>query len=124
LIKLLAKVLDNYEVIDTYQEYWPGEDIETLYISKVKIFEDQFNYFIEKLSNQWIEDGWFAVVWNDKKVFVVLKNKMYNLQNIDPWNKQEFSELLDYGKQYDIDKKYFLINKKLFLITLSYANSA
>jgi hypothetical protein len=100
--------LNNYDVVDTYEEYWPGEDPDVLHMSKIRIPEDKLDIFIESLSSKGIDEGWFTLVWNDNEAIVVLKNKIFKLKNIDPWNEKELSDLIDYGKEHEIDKKYFL----------------
>ena len=39
--------LNKYEVTETYEECWPGEDPEFLCISKVKIPDDKMDDFIK-----------------------------------------------------------------------------
>ena len=100
--------LESYDVIGTYEERWPGEDPEVLHLSKIRIEGDEIEPFIKTLSSHDLEEGWYALVWNDDKAYVIFKNKIIPLRNIDPWDQGEFSELVEYGKQYAIDKKYFL----------------
>lgn len=102
------KFLENYTVVDTYEERWPGEDPEVLYMSKVRIEDHEVESFVKELSSRGLEDEWFTLVWNEDRVYAVFKGHIIPMQNVNPWNEKEFLELVEYGKQHAIDKKYFL----------------
>lgn len=99
--------LDNLEVVSTYEEKWPGEDPEILHIAKVRIVDDQVERRVEELSRGELLEGWFAVIWNERRALVILKDKIFTLKNIKPWDEQEFAELVGCGSQEEIDPKYF-----------------
>lgn len=102
------KFLESHNVVDTYEERWPGEDPEVLYMSKVRIEDNEVELFIKELSSRGLEDEWFTLVWNEDKVYVVFKDNIISMQNINPWDEKEFSGLVEYGKEHAIDEKYFL----------------
>lgn len=102
------RFLENYTVVDTYEEHWPGEDPEVLHMSKVRIEDHEVESFIKELSSCGLEDEWFTLVWNEDKVHAVFKDHIIPMRNVNPWDEKEFLELVGYGKQHAIDKKYFL----------------
>jgi hypothetical protein len=108
-----AKVLDNYEVKETYEEKWEGENPELLTISKLKVNENEVDNLVKNLSSVWLQEEWFAVIWNEEKVSVVFKGKVLTLQNSDPWSQGDFAALVQYGEVNNIDRKYFLNMRKV-----------
>ncbi len=101
------RVLNDYEMVGGYDERWPGEEYEKLHILKLKIKDNEVVDFLSKLSNNWLKKGWFGIVWNDEKVSVVFKGKIFELRNTIPWNKKEFSKMVEYGEKHEVAKKYF-----------------
>ena len=101
-------VLSDYEILGTYEEKWEGDEPEVLHISKVIIPEGKVSGLIKILSSHGLQEGWFALVWNYSSAIVVFKDRVFTLQNKNPWNEVELSEIIEYGKENEIDKKYFL----------------
>ncbi|HBB44042.1 MAG TPA: hypothetical protein DCZ83_01465 [Candidatus Yonathbacteria bacterium] len=101
-------VLSDYEILSTYEEKWEGDEPEVLHISKVIIPEGKVSGLIKILSSHGLQEGWFALVWNYSSAIVVFKDRVFTLQNKKPWNEAELSEIMEYGKKNEIDKKYFL----------------
>lgn len=106
-------VLSGLDIKETYEEKWEGHDPEILRISKILIPSEVKDQFVKSLSEEWIESEWFAVIWNETSVFVVFKGKVLELHNRDPWDEREFSELVEYGRSQNIDKKFFLNMRKV-----------
>ncbi|MFZ2303378.1 MAG: hypothetical protein WAV98_01140 [Minisyncoccia bacterium] len=103
-----SKILNDYEIIDIYEEYWQGEVPEILHISKVRVPEEKVDSFVKTLSSQELQDGWFALVWDEYKAIVIFKDKIFKLKNKNPWGKEELTEVIEYGRAHEIDEKYFL----------------
>jgi hypothetical protein len=101
------KFLANYEVSETYDEFWPGEEPDILHISKIKIEDSQYELFIRMLSEQFLKDEWFALAWNEDSAYIIFKRKIFKMKNTTPWDEKEFLELIEYGKTQNIDPKYF-----------------
>ena len=99
--------LRTLEVVGEYDEEWPGEEIPVLHILKVRIADGALESIVGLLSEK-IEAGWFAVVWNDELILVVLRGRIFKLTYPELLLSERWNELVSYGQANDIDQKYFL----------------
>jgi len=101
------KILDELEVVRRYEEHHPEEEPPLWHGYNVKVAENELKKVIKQLSQDLMEEGWFALIWNDTQVYVIFKDDVLELTNNVPWNSQEFQKLIDYGKAQGIQRKWF-----------------
>lgn len=104
--------LKSLQVVGEYDEQWPGEEFPILHIVKVVMPDNECEALIADLRNEWLDDGWYAVLWNETTVFIVFANQVFMLRNSKPWIESEMQAVIDYGAEHEVVGKYFLNIRK------------
>ncbi|MEK6925996.1 MAG: hypothetical protein AABW50_01830 [Nanoarchaeota archaeon] len=100
------KILNEVRIVKSYKEQHLDEDPKIWTINKINVDDKKFDSFMKDLSKNMIK-GWYSLLWNDKFVYVIFKNKIFKIKNINPWIKSEFSFVINYALSVNINKKYF-----------------
>ena len=102
-----VSILNQLNVKEVYKEYHEDEDPPLWHAYKVKIPNNKLEQLIKFLSKNIMISGWFSLFWNNKLVYVVMKDKIIKLKNKRPWDRKEFKKLISYGEKEDIHRKWF-----------------
>lgn len=100
-------ILNQLNIKEVYKEYHKGEDPPLWHAYKVRIPDKKLGQLIKFLSKNIMISGWFSLFWNNKLVYVVMKDKIIKLKNKKPWDNKEFKKLISYGEKEGIHRKWF-----------------
>ncbi len=100
-------VLHRVKIVKAYQEQHPEANTKTWTINKIELSGKNIAPFLKKLPES-IKPEWYALLWDSKRVYVVFWHKVFQISNVDPWKKEEFQQVIDYGVRQGVQRKYWL----------------
>ncbi len=101
-----ATALNNYKKIyvkaekhddPKYPEFW--------HLFKLSVPDEEIDQVADAVSKN-IKNEWYAHFWNDNKLVVIFKNKIFWVKREDTWSSDEYNKAVDYAVSQGIDKRY------------------
>ena len=80
-----------------YPKYW--------HLFKLTVPDDNIDKAVDVVSKN-IKDEWYAHFWNDNKLVVIFKGKIFWIKREDKWPSDEYNKVVDYATSHCIDKRY------------------
>ena len=99
-------VFQRVRIVKSYQEQHPEANTQIWTINKIDLPRKCIAPFIKALSKS-IKPAWYALLWDSKQVYIIFKNKIFQISNVDPWKKEEFQQVIDYGVKQGVQRKYW-----------------
>ena len=100
------KILTEFEVVLIHEEFHKNEEPEIWHAYDIKVPDNQSKKVILKISKS-LKKGWYSLFWNKEKVYVIFKEKIFELGNENQWNPLKFEKIVNYGGLNDIPRKWF-----------------
>ena len=100
------RILKEIKLVRCYKEEHLDEDPSIWTINKIEVDNTFFNSFIKNLSKS-IIGGWYSLLWDERFIYVIFRNKIFKIKNANPWINKEFIPMVKYALSLGINKKYF-----------------
>ncbi len=100
------KILDYFNILKSYGENHPEDEITVWTINKISVNEENALKLMKKLSES-ISMGWYSLIWDKDFVYIIFRNKIFKIRNLNPFDFQDFEKVIKYGASKEIKKIYF-----------------
>ncbi|MFC1722722.1 hypothetical protein ACFL0V_01155 [Nanoarchaeota archaeon] len=94
--KIYVKV-ELHSESDEYPPFW--------HLFKIRVGDEEIKKVSDQFANS-IKPKWYAHFWNDKTVYVVFSNKIFQIPMEEEWSSKEFQETKEYALSVGIAERY------------------
>ncbi len=104
-------VLNNYKAIKVDIEFVPtSQNHPYVHAYYLKFQDNEVLQEAKKFTCETLPE-WYLLFWNDKKVYAIFKDKIFELPNEGIWNSEKYKEIQQYGVSHGIGMEYMDWNK-------------
>ena len=100
------EILDDFHILNSYKESHPEDEITIWTINKISVNREDALKLTKKLSEA-MSEGWYSLIWDKDFVYIIFRNKIFKIKNINPFDFQDFEKIIKYGASKEIKKIYF-----------------
>lgn len=104
-------VLNNYKPIKVDIEFVPtSQNHPHVHAYYLKFKNSEVVPEAKKFARETLPE-WYLLFWNNKKVFAIFKDKVFELPNEVKWKSKKYKEIQRYGVRHGIGMEYMNFNK-------------
>ena len=95
-------VLNNYKAIKVDIEFVPtSQNHPYVHAYYLKFQDNEVLQEAKKFTCETLPE-WYLLFWNDKKVYAIFKDKIFELPKEGIWNSEKYKEIQQYGVRHGI----------------------
>lgn len=104
-------VLNNYKAIKVDIEFVPtSKNHPYVHAYYLKFKDSEVLEVAKKFARETLPE-WYLLFWNNKTVFAIFKDKIFELPNEINWRSEKYKEIQRYGVSHGIGMEYMDFNK-------------
>jgi catechol 2,3-dioxygenase-like lactoylglutathione lyase family enzyme len=106
------QVLNDFSILKTVIDYKPGSHDGPYWHRYLLQFSDnEISAIVEKFAGL-MKDGWYSIFWNEKTVYVVFSNKVFQLPKEKIWKSSKYQQMKAYGINHGVQEEYLDFNER------------